>query len=774
MAIYAPRERSCQLAVNLTLVPGLAMRIVTPLTTPRTPSAILRSGSNGRTDMSMFITWTLGALAWVPAQDEGRAAAVRAQLEKDVQGKAPAAQAGARGVAQEEDPILALLKQLDQDPGTHASNARTKLRQLGSAVRPILPRYLGQLSPIALRGTLQFLLEEAPDAEAVAMLERLLGGADPVARVVVARSLDDVRGPARAGLIDRALASADPRVRHEALRALGRSEQMDPRLATAVGELARSENSEERRLAAELCGSIALRERSEVGVIVDALVADAELEVRRMAIEAWLDRSAKANEADALAFRERLAGEVERQSFLRSVYSREKPWPQLYDREPEILVRWLRHEIQAVVQRHLKSLAPETLVACAAAAPQECSNSVFAELDLRASPVGVDLALSKIERAPNRSDLFEYVRKLAPERLVPLGKRLIANHWTWEFYESHADADTVRAAIDYMRSFRQGHDSRELQRIVRDRSDASCFEALLEAVPPREPNERDAPWAGAVRAALVRLAGPEQIPLVLESCTEIDDATLQLLLETLGAHWKAEHAPLLIAASERYIANRGDLHDGLADTLATRVGPAGRAALQRFVVGAKEYAAFSAWRASSRSASAEELRALLLMALAPSASADLAEFALEHHAGLIAADAELRGLATAHFSRGGPIAELLQGWPRLVPSDVRSTEVRKLVAALRTNKDANVRTAAVMMLGYLRGPEVVTEIAPFLDDPATKSNAILALQQTGERDAVPLIIECLRDPDEQARALAKQALDALELYFEAKTRWEKR
>jgi HEAT repeat protein len=79
-----------------------------------------------------------------------------------------------------------------------------------------------------------------------------------------------------------------------------------------------------------------------------------------------------------------------------------------------------------------------------------------------------------------------------------------------------------------------------------------------------------------------------------------------------------------------------------------------------------------------------------------------------------------------------------------------------------------------MMLGFLRGPEVVAEIAPFLDDPVTKNNAILALQQTGERDAVPLVIECLRDPSERVRTQAKQALEALELYFQAKERWEKR
>ncbi|MBL8896891.1 MAG: HEAT repeat domain-containing protein [Planctomycetes bacterium] len=724
--------------------------------------------------MSMLITWTLGALALVPAQDEGRAAAVRAQLEKDVQGKAPAAQAPAQDVFRQADPILALLQQLETDGSGTANAARIKLRQLGSAVRPILPRYLGELSPIALRETLAFLLDEAPDADAVAALERLLGGADPVARVIVARGLDDVRGPARAGLIDRALAGADPRVRHEALRALGRVEQMDPRLATAVGELARSENSEERRLAAELCGSIALRERSEVGAIVDALVGDAELEVRRAAIEAWLERSTKATEMQALAFRERLAGEVERQSFLRSVYSREKPWPQLYDREPEILVRWLRHEIQAVVQRHLRSLAPETLVACAAAAPQECSNGVFAELDRRASSVGVDLALSELESARSRSDLFEYVRKLAPERLVPLGKRLITQHWTWEFYESHADADTARAALDFMRSYRQGHDSRGLQRIVRDRSDASCFEALLEAVPPREPNEPDAPWTGAVRAALVRLAGPEQLAIVLQRCTEIDAETLQNLLDALRPHWKPEHAPLLVAAAERTIASRNLLHSGLADVLATRVGPPGRAALLRFVEAATENAAFGPWRALIRSAAAEEQRALLLHALAPNAPPKLAEEALENYAAVIAADAELRNLATPWFARGQATEVLIRDWPRLVPPEVRSAEVRKLVAALRSSKDGHVRTAAVMMLGYLRGPEVVAEIAPFLDDPATKNSAIQALQQTGERDAVPLIIECLRDPSEEARALAKQALEALELYFEAKERWEKR
>ncbi|MBK9386769.1 MAG: HEAT repeat domain-containing protein [Planctomycetes bacterium] len=725
--------------------------------------------------MSMLITWTLGALAWVPAQDEGRAAAVRAQLEKDVQGKAPAAQAPAQlqGAAGQEDPILALLLQLEQDPSTPAMNARTKLRQLGSAVRPILPRYLGQLSPIALRGTLQFLLEEAPDAEAIAALERLMGGADPVARVVVARCLDEVRGPARAGLIDRALASADARVRYEALRALGRVEQMDPRLATAVGELARSENSEERRLAAELCGSIALRERSEVGAIIDALVADAELEVRRMAIEAWLERSAKATEADALAFRERLAGEVERQVFLRSVYSRERPWPQLYDRDREILARWNQHEIQQVVRRHSKSLDPETLVACAAASSQ-ASNDVFAELDRRASPVGVDLALSEFESAPNRSNLFEYVRKLAPERLVPLGKRLIANHWTWAFYESRADADTVRAALDFMRSYRQGHDARGLQRIVRDRSDASCFEALLEAVPPREPNDSDAPWTGAVRAALVRLAGPEQLAIVLQRCTEIDAETLQNLLDALRPHWKPEHAPLLVAAGERYIASRSLLHSGLGDVLATRVGPPGRAALLRFVEAATESAAFGAWRALIRSAAAEEQRALLLRSLAPSTPPKLAEEALETYAAVIAADAELCSLATPWFARGLATDVLTDGWPRLVPPEMRSAEVRKLVAALRSSKRDDVREAAVLMLGYLRGPEVVAEIAPFLDDPATKNNAIQALQQTGERDAVPLIIECLRDPSEEARALAKQALEALELYFQAKERWEKR
>jgi hypothetical protein len=277
-----------------------------------------------------------------------------------------------------------------------------------------------------------------------------------------------------------------------------------------------------------------------------------------------------------------------------------------------------------------------------------------------------------------------------------------------------------------------------------------------------------------VRGALLRLAGPEQIPLVLERCTEVDELTLQLLLSALGVHWKAEHAALLVAAAERYAAKRGFVLDGLADALATRVGPAGRVALQRFVAGPKEYAALRAWQALIRSAGADEQHTLLLTALAPTASSKLAEHALKTYSAVIAADAELRELATPHFARGLASEELMRGWPRFIPPDVRGAEVRKLAAALRTSEDDNTRTAAVMMLGYLRGPEVVAEIAPFLDDPATKNNAILALQQTGERDAVPLIIECLRDPDEQASALAKQALEALELYFQAKERWEKR
>jgi HEAT repeat protein len=724
--------------------------------------------------MSMLITWTLGALAWVPAQDEGRAAAVRAQLEKEVQGKAPAAPAAVRGVAQEEDPILALLKQLEQD--SHTSSARLKLRQLGSAVRPILPRYLGQLSPIALRGTLQFLLEEAPDAEAVAALERLLGGADPVARVVVARSLDDVRGPARAGLIDRALASVDPRVRHEALRALGRSEQMDPRLATAVGELARSENSEERRLAAELCGSDALRGRSEVGAIVEDLAGDPELEVRRVASEAWLARSAKATEVEAVAFYQRLEGDAHRADFLRSAFQREmpeRPWPKLYDRGIEHVQRWPENELQAIVQRFLHELAPETLLVVASKA-ERMLDPVIRELARRGSSAGVEMAVARLANDSSNQGLFEYLRKIAPDRLIPLGKRLVVAHWSWEFYEAHADADTVRAALDVMRSYRQGHDSRELQRIVRDRSDASCFESLLEAVPPREPNERDAPWTGAVRAALVRLAGPEQLAIVLDRCTEIDAETLLKLLEALRPHWKPEHAPMLVAASERYIAKTGFSHRGFCDALAMGVGTAGRAALQRQVEAANENAAFAAWLALSQSASAEEQHALLLRALAPNASSELVEHALETYSAVIAADAELRTLATPWFARGQATEVLIRDWPRLVPPDVRSAEVRKLVAALRSSKRDDVREAAVMMLGYLRGPEVVAEIAPFLEDPATKNNAILALQQTGERDAVPLIIECLRDPSEQTRVAAKEALEALELYFEAKSRWEKR
>jgi HEAT repeat protein len=723
--------------------------------------------------MSMLITWTLGALALVPAQDEGRAAAVRAQLEKEVQGKAPVAQAPAPapGAAEQEDPILELLQQIEKE----RTAALNKLNQLGSAVRPILPRYLGQISPIALKETLEFLLREAPDAEAVAALERLLGGADPVARVIVARSLDDVRGPARKGLIDRALASADPRVRHETLRALGQREYLDPRFATAVGELARSASNDERRLAAELCASFSLRELREIDALVDTLFGDTDREVRTLAIDAWLDRSSKLGDAEALAFYARLDRAEERSRFVNSVVRGKRPWPRLFDRAIAEGVPLSKERLSEAYNLYARELVPQTLLEMVRL-DRTLESGLIVELQRRRDPAGVEFALERLLSSQGASMLFAYLREVAPERLVPFGRHLMRldTSWSWEFYESCADPETVRAAIELLRTMHLGQDTRPLNRIVRDRSDASCIEALLRTAS----TWRDAPqtpaWIPAIRDALVRLAGPETRAALAAQLPEIDLPTVRAILPKLGPLWTKELAPELIELTRRMIVVRRELLPELAEALARQVGPKGRAELLSLVASPEIQVQTVAWVALASTADAEELKGLLGIALAPSAARELAKLALEQHAAVIAADADLRNLATAHFVRGVAVEVLLRGWQGLLPADVRSTEVRKLVAALRSSKDGQVRTAAVMMLGYLRGPEVVAEIAPFLDDPKTKNNAILALQQTGERDAVPLIIECLRDPSEQTRAEAKQALEALELYFQAKERWEKR
>ncbi len=125
---------------------------------------------------------------------------------------------------------------------------------------------------------------------------------------------------------------------------------------------------------------------------------------------------------------------------------------------------------------------------------------------------------------------------------------------------------------------------------------------------------------------------------------------------------------------------------------------------------------------------------------------------------LVADDDALAWLVPMAVSDESPLVRLRA--LNILAQRGRHDHVHDLLPALKSEADIHVLASLVMVLGKIGGPELLDELAQFLDhtDRRVRANAVESIGQVGGDAAVSLLEPLLADPDNRVRANAVIAL----------------
>jgi len=270
--------------------------------------------------------------------------------------------------------------------------------------------------------------------------------------------------------------------------------------------------------------------------------------------------------------------------------------------------------------------------------------------------------------------------------------------------------------------------------------------------------DRPTPWRVSALSGLVRVAGDEATPMVLEAL-ESDDPLCQAM--AMGLARQLPGAKLTEALVQRLAKLDPDGQVLLLDVLAERADPSAAGAVRKLAEGENELVRAAAFRAMVKLADADSVAWLTQRAATEKGVPQRS--AREALAKLTAEGADEQLIALMAKGESGPRAEA-----------IRALEARRVTKAATPllkqaeESDAGIRNAALQALGVLAGSEAypallkrVIALAP--TDSSTAETALLAvagrIEQPGERSAP--VIAALKGAAPPVRAALLRVLGAL-------------
>jgi len=100
---------------------------------------------------------------------------------------------------------------------------------------------------------------------------------------------------------------------------------------------------------------------------------------------------------------------------------------------------------------------------------------------------------------------------------------------------------------------------------------------------------------------------------------------------------------------------------------------------------------------------------------------------------------------------------------------------REQLFSLLRHPSSSLRVSAVAAIAEHAPARLVECVEPLVKDRTSKVRSTVArtLRTSFDRAAIPMLIELLRDSEEQVQKAARESLDQLQYYFDSKLRWER-
>lgn len=758
---------------------------------PRIPAAIL--------------TVLLAGLA--PAQntnDDARAAAARAQLDRAVRGAQDAkAQDAARPGSPQAyvDELFARLEQGDhRNARSAAAAALRELRTLGALVVPEVHARFARMGPFARRAAME-LLAEHPDPKFTEMVGGMVATDDAGSAVLAAQYLKDLPAAERARLAEVALRSPIDQVRLHALVAQATGGEPMAKILPRLKEFRQTRDGATIQL---------LRQ-----VLTESKWSSTELLAATRELDA-LDRNLACIAIDTWC--ERVATEDEVLQVLRDLAPMgqgDTPYTRVLSFLGEMDRPWWRARIEAASQGHHDHLArlvrnaaphveaiPEALVQRAANSDDE--ESLVVLLDAAEAHPGRSFSSAMLRIAMRdrisdrtRARALRWVLAHDPAATEPVAQALLAEDVLAIPYAQHLALRGTPRAVGVAARILRTKDGNwsgdeDLRGAIALRTDASNLADVLELV-RRPASEETGMWSlrlAAAQQALRRWFAPEHFAAGFASLYEVVPDAALTLLETAEARVRPGQdlqgiAVLLDRTLERMrgLAGReqGDVVPApevlpVAVRMLLRAGGEGRKRVDALLADPEP-----------------EVRTLALEGLLASRPADaravvegvLLRADLGDEFGVILTDRistavpEVKQKVMARL--GGlerPPAQGLGEFLARLPADERLPLVRQMRERMRAvgNEDPGVLLALVAAAGVGAGEDALAFLRELIAHPdvRVRRSTVAQVARLFTKSAVPVLLDALKDPDDEVSGTATQALQRFETYFAERAKWEER
>ncbi len=687
-----------------------------------------------------------------------------------------------------DDPLLRLILKLDGTAsGTEsdaAYRAKNELNSLGVLVAPVLRKHITKVGPVGARAILE-LLTSSPDDELPGFIESLLGttGDQGYLARLAADAIRYLPAEPRKRLGDRAAGSPIEALRIAGLTALATIPSERPRVVAAIRELVESPKTLAPRTAIVVLGLKSMSAVDEVGPLLEAWAASPNADIATTAVRTWMSRNDGITDAVASAFFARLP-EPSKSAFITATIDFRIKWP-------SILIQGLasertRNDALNALQGMSADVPAAAIASLLQFTPDGHNARPFSLLrrcqDSGAEDIVVEqLARKSFGTTEDRRTAVDYVRRVAPKRLIPLLGDLL-------YYLAHEDGQEVlRTLIEQGDSSVVGPLTRALitERIpsidgpksvrafavdaIAKWNDASTLPSLQALLAARLNDPTRALVLERLPASVARWLTPSDVPALLKALDGAQDVFVEAFMNVAKRKITADQLDAAVALAE------STTHEALATGLVYMIAQtAGKNAATRLTP-----------------LITHKLPAIRVEAVVASAP--------------FAKDADFDRIATV--VREAPpetLARLLEA-PNLASNDaVRAALVERIVAGSFTSSDVErfLRSLGgsgaavareILALARDRRPpaaeEVVfgaltctvplpeaalPEVTPFLmhAELSVRLAAVRAALSTYSMRAVPHLIEALKDPEPQMRGAANEALKSIRDYLSQKAEWE--
>ena len=491
-------------------------------------------------------------------------------------------------------------------------------------------------------------------------------------------------------------------------------------------------------------------------------------------------------EERALALWERL-GDADRRAFAQQVVQQQRPWHRVFARRLGMVDRLPDQVAWEILDRDWTGAPPEAIAALGELArrfPREVGGGPHVQQALvetvRDNPNLPATILLPLVETGNR-DAFAVLAAREPQRALGHARTSEAATMTRHpqldgLLQRHGTAADVPLAIRLLESLDNqavhlGGVAAFLARLGGGRPEVIALGRATERHASIEQQRTD------IAASAANEARVADLPALLALLPDLRWRVAERLRDAIEPQLGPEHAPALAAA----LAAEQPLSPGAVQALFVVLPwtgaagdasalPAVRRVLERVPAAQTDLLREAAGTAL---AIAGEQRAVVVRELLSSPHPEVVAVALT--AAELREDAELRAAATSAVLRLADRIELSDSqFAALAPADARALALALLASERFPATRQGTALAALRALRQTGAePERIARAARH-PDAFVRVGTAEALGQTFTRDAAPFLIELLKDPFPKVREQARQALDELAQYLDAREQWEKR